>query len=148
MTHDPTLTWTEHAAVRSAEAGLRRSSPRQRVVDLLAGQDCAVTALEVDAVLDGVGRATIYRTIEQLEELGLVRKVDLGGAALGYEKVEPSGRHHHHIVCDSCGKVEPFEDEALERAIHKIESKGFKLKSHEVTLHGQCADCVPKPARP
>ncbi|HRV60989.1 MAG TPA: transcriptional repressor, partial [Solirubrobacterales bacterium] len=79
--------------------------------------------------------------IEQLEDLGLVRKVDLGASAHGYEKVEPSGHHHHHIVCDDCGKVEPFEDEALEEAIHHIRRKGFSLESHEVTLHGHCAEC-------
>jgi Fur family ferric uptake transcriptional regulator len=134
-------TWAESARERISEAGLRRSMPRQRVVDLLDQQDCAITALEIDARLDRVGRATVYRAIEQLEELGLVRKVDLGGSAFGYEKVEPSGHHHHHIVCDECGKVEPFEDDALEEAIHEIHRKGFKLESHEVTLHGHCADC-------
>jgi Fur family ferric uptake transcriptional regulator len=134
-------TWAESARRRIAEAGLRQSVPRQRVVDLLDRQDCAITALELDARLDGVGRATVYRAIEQLDELGLVRKVDLGTSAFGYEKVEPSGHHHHHIVCDDCGKVEPFEDDALEEAIHEIHRKGFKLESHEVTLHGHCSDC-------
>jgi Fur family ferric uptake transcriptional regulator len=134
--------WSEIARDRIAAAGLRRSLPRQRVIDLLADQDCALTALEIDAKLDGVGRATVYRAIEQLEELGLVQKVDLGGSAHGYEKLEPSGHHHHHIVCDDCGKVEPFEDEALEEAIHDIHRKGFELKAHEVTLHGHCQDCT------
>ncbi|MBN8867550.1 MAG: transcriptional repressor [Solirubrobacterales bacterium] len=133
--------WSEYAARLIADAGLRRSTPRQRVIELLAEQSCAITALQIDAALDGVGRATVYRAIEQLEELGLVHKVDLGGSAFGYEKLEPSGHHHHHIVCDDCGKVEPFEDEALEDAIHDIHRKGFKLETHEVTLHGHCADC-------
>jgi len=133
--------WSEFAGQQIAEAGLRRSAPRQRVIELLAGRDCAVTALEIDAELDGVGRATVYRAIEQLEELGLVQKIDLGGSAHGYEKLEPSGHHHHHIVCDDCGKVEPFEDEALEVAIHDISRKGFSLESHEVTLHGHCQEC-------
>ena len=133
--------WSEYSARRITEAGLRRSAPRQRVIDLLADRDCAVTALEIDAELEGVGRATVYRAIEQLEELGLIHKVDLGGSSQGYEKLEPSGHHHHHIVCDDCGKVEPFEDEALEIAIHDIRRKGFKLETHEVTLHGHCADC-------
>jgi Fur family ferric uptake transcriptional regulator len=135
------LTWSEYAATQIGEAGLRRSLPRQRVIELLDGRDCAVTALDIDAELEGVGRATVYRAIEQLEELGLVRKVDLGASAHGYEKAEPSGHHHHHIVCDDCGKVQPFEDDALEVAIHDIRREGFKLESHEVTLHGRCKDC-------
>ena len=141
MSEHATLSWTEHAAGRIAEAGLRKSAPRQRVIDLLAERDCAITALQIDAELDGVGRATVYRAIEQLEELGLVQKVDLGRSAQGYEKLEPSGHHHHHIVCDQCGKVEPFEDQALEKAIHDIRRQGFRLETHEVTLHGHCEDC-------
>lgn len=135
------VSWSEYSTRRIAEAGLRRSAPRQRVIDLLASRNCAVTALAIDAELEGVGRATVYRAIEQLEELGLIQKVDLGGSAQGFEKLEPSGHHHHHIVCDKCGKVEPFEDEGLEKAIHGIKRKGFKLETHEVTLHGRCADC-------
>lgn len=134
--------WSEYANRRIAEAGLRKSAPRQRVIELLAARNCAETALRIDAELEGVGRATVYRAIEQLEDLGLVQKVDLGGSAHGYEKVDPSGHHHHHIVCDDCGKVEPFEDEALEVAIHEIRPKGFKLETHEVTLHGHCPDCT------
>ena len=144
MSHLQTVTgsdWAGYASEKIAEAGLRKSAPRQKVIEQLAGRDCAATALQIDADLEGVGRATVYRAIEQLEELGLVRKVDLGGSAHGYEKVEPSGHHHHHIVCDDCGKVEPFEDEALEEAIHEIRRKGFELETHEVTLHGHCADC-------
>ena len=104
--------WSEYSARQITGAGLRRSVPRQRVIDLLADRNCAVTALEIDAELDGVGRATVYRAIEQLEDLGLVHRVDLGGASLGYEI-----------------------------AIHDIRRKGFKLETHEVTLHGRCADC-------
>ncbi|HMT04207.1 MAG TPA: Fur family transcriptional regulator [Solirubrobacterales bacterium] len=133
--------WSDHAARQVAGAGLKNSRPRQRVIELLAEKDCAVTALQIDGELDGVGRATVYRAIEQLDALNLIRKVDLGGPAPGFERIEPSGRHHHHIVCDTCGKVEPFEDEALEEAIHDIHRKGFKLETHEVTLHGKCADC-------
>lgn len=133
--------WVEYAAEKIRGAGLIRSAPRQQVIELMAGEDCALTALEMDQRLEGVGRATVYRAIDQLEELGLIQRVDLGGSALGYEKLEPSGHHHHHIVCEGCGKVEPFEDEALESAIHEIHPRGFKLESHEVTLYGRCPDC-------
>ena len=68
------VSWSEYSTRRIAEAGLRRSAPRQRVIDLLASRNCAVTALAIDAELEGVGRATVYRAIEQLEELGLIQK--------------------------------------------------------------------------
>lgn len=140
MSDSPTG-WIEHAESRFEAAGLQRSEPRRRVVAWLADRDCAVTALEIDAELDGIGRATIYRAIEQLEKLALIRRVDLGGASLGYERIDPSGEHHHHLVCRNCGRVIPFQDEALEAAIHALQHPDFTIESHEITLQGLCADC-------
>lgn len=133
--------WSDHATATLAEAGLRRSVPRERVIACLAGRDCAVTAIEIDLELEGTGRATVYRALEQLEKLGLVRKVDLGEAAFGYETIDPSGHHHHHLVCRSCGRVIPFEDEALETAVHTIARPDFTVESHEITLQGLCDRC-------
>lgn len=126
-----------------SRAGFRRGGGRRQVVEVLGRERCALTALEIDRRLPGVGRATVYRSLEQLESLGLVQRVDLGGEAAGYERVEPSGQHHHHIVCERCGRVVAFEDERLERAIVALgERDDFKLSSHEVTLRGVCADCA------
>lgn len=134
--------WQEHASDRLGEAGYRKGGSRSRVVELLGGQRCAITALELDDQLDGVGRATVYRTLEQLEELGLVQKIDVGGDSAGYETVDPGGHHHHHIVCNGCGKVVPFEDPALERAIHDLSGRdGFEIDSHDITLRGTCRAC-------
>jgi Fur family ferric uptake transcriptional regulator len=105
-------------------------------------QDCAITPLEIDHRLEGVGRATVYRAIEQLEELGLVQRIDIGGESSAFEKVDPRGHHHHHLVCNTCGRVIPFEDEALERAIHSLSARdGFRVESHDITLRGTCRDC-------
>ena len=52
------------------------------------------------------------------------------------------GDHHHHLVCGDCGKVEPFEDPRLERAIEAVEERsGYSVVGHEVLLRGSCADC-------
>ena len=134
--------WVDHALEQLSEAGYRRGGSRTRVVELLGEQDCAITPLELDDRLDGVGRATVYRAIEQLEELGLVQRIDLGGDSAAYEKVDPRGHHHHHLVCNRCGRVIPFEDEDLEKAIHSLSTRdGFSIQSHESTLRGNCADC-------
>ena len=69
------------------------------------------------------------------------------GAALVVASVLPAmahktGHHHHHLVCTRCGRVVPFEDEALEEAIHELPSKeGFTIEGHEVTLRGTCGRC-------
>jgi Fur family transcriptional regulator, ferric uptake regulator len=116
------------------------------VIEVLAGEPCAVSALDIDERLSRgdrrVGRASVYRTLEQLNELGLVHRLDLGAETARYERVDPQGEHHHHMVCDECGKVLPFEDAGLERAVTKVTGgAGFQVRDHEIVLHGACDDC-------
>jgi Fur family ferric uptake transcriptional regulator len=134
--------WTERAEKELAAAGFRSGGGRRQVVELLGDQRCALTALEIDRRLDDVGRATVYRALEQLEGLGLIQRVDVGGDAAGYETVDPGGHHHHHIVCEHCGRVIAFEDTRLEQAIIELAKRpDFSVSSHEVTLRGECANC-------
>jgi Fur family ferric uptake transcriptional regulator len=140
--HASERSWSERATAALSEAGFRSGGGRRQVVDVLGTEGCAITALEIDRRLPGVGRATVYRALEQLEALGLIQRVDLGGDAAGYERVDPGGHHHHHIVCRQCGRVVAFEDEGLEQAIVALAQRpDFKVSSHEVTLRGECADC-------
>lgn len=134
--------WVGHARGRLDAAGYRRGGSREKVIGYLATLDCAVTAPEIDRALNEVGRASVYRTLEQLEELGLVQKVELGGDSAAYERVDPAGHHHHHLVCTRCGRVLPFEDDRLEKAIREVRpGDGFRVDGHEVTLRGTCARC-------
>lgn len=138
------MTWAERASTRFNEAGFRTGAARRRVIELLDGEHCAVTALEIDQRLPSVGRATVYRTLEQLEQLDLVHRVDVGGEVVAYERNDPS-EHHHHIVCVRCGRLLPFEDSPLERAIHAVGEKvDFEIVSHDVLLRGICPDCQGK----
>jgi Fur family transcriptional regulator, ferric uptake regulator len=138
--------WTELAIQALGGAGFRSGGGRRRVVELLGSEDCALTALEIDRRLPRVGRATVYRALDQLESLGLVQRVDLGAEAAGYERIDPEGRHHHHIVCERCGRVIAFQDERLERAIVALGKRpDFRVSSHEVTLRGECSNCVARP---
>ena len=135
-------TWSERALRELSEAGFRSGGGRRQVVELLSEEDCALTALEIDKRLPPVGRATVYRALEQLEGLGLIQRVDVKGDAAGFERVDPGGHHHHHIVCEQCGRVIAFEDDRLEQAILALaERPDFKVSSHEVTLRGECASC-------
>ena len=134
--------WVQTAFSSLREAGYRTGGARSQVVELLGSEDCALTALEIDRRLRAVGRASVYRTLEQLEGLRLVQRVDLGGEAAGYERVSPGGHHHHHIVCERCGKVVPFEDPGLERAIKRVSLEAsFEVAEHDVTLRGICTRC-------
>jgi Fur family transcriptional regulator, ferric uptake regulator len=125
--------------------GLRNGGARRAVIDLLAAQDCCLTAQEIFDRLraDGrrVGIASVYRVLDLLTSEGFVQRIDLGSGVSRYEPVH-SDAHHHHLVCDACGKVEAFEDKQLEHAIHRLEqSSGYAVAGHDVVLHGACADC-------
>jgi Fur family transcriptional regulator, ferric uptake regulator len=138
--------WAEHALARLETAGFRRGGARRAVIEVLAAEPCALSALDIDERLRGgdrrVGRASVYRALEQLNELDLVHKLDLGSETARYERTDPGGDHHHHMVCDRCGKVLPFEDTDLERAVNKVTGgAGFEVRDHEIVLHGTCDDC-------
>jgi Fur family ferric uptake transcriptional regulator len=138
--------WTEHSVQALASAGYRTSAPREEVIGALAELRCSVTAREIADLLrergSGIGLASIYRALDLLDRHGLVQRFDVGEGVARYEPAMPGGDHHHHLVCDSCGTVEPFEDDALERAIHGLSDKtDFSIAAHDVTLHGECPAC-------
>ncbi|MEA2480463.1 MAG: Fur family transcriptional regulator, ferric uptake regulator, partial [Thermoleophilaceae bacterium] len=133
--------WVDHALERLAEAGYRRGGARSRVVELLGRQSCGLSAREIDARLDAegqaIGRASVYRTLEALAELKLVQRLDLGNGTARYEPHHPSGEHHHHLVCDSCGQVTPFEDPELESALEHLAGRvDYHVDEHDLVLHG------------
>jgi len=136
----------ELASRRLDEAGFRSGGSRRQVVELLGSEPCALTALEIDRRLDSVGRATVYRTLEQLEGLRLVHRVDIGADAAGYERVDPD-EHHHHLVCQDCGRLAPFASDELEAAIEAVGRRSdFAVAAHDVVLRGTCAACTERHA--
>ena len=138
---DASRGWTGHALRTLEAAGFRGGGARRRVVELLGRERCTLTALEIDRRLEGVGRATVYRSLEQLAELGLVQRLDVGGGAAAFERVDSEG-HHHHLVCERCGRVAPFSDSGLERAIEAASRDAdFTISAHEVVLRGTCPRC-------
>ncbi|HEU0336547.1 MAG TPA: Fur family transcriptional regulator [Gaiellaceae bacterium] len=139
-------TWSEHAGEELRRAGFRSGGARRAVVDFLGRRDCCVSAQELHDGLRGEGRAvgiaTVYRVLEQLVGLRLVHRVELGEGVARFEPALPGGEHHHHLVCDDCGRVEPFSDPALERALSRVAgTRGYDLDAHDVVLRGACADC-------
>ena len=138
------MTWQEHTEARLREAGHRSGRGRRAVIAVLAQHDCLMTANDILRELedDRIGFATVYRALETLSDLGAVRRVDAGTGSAAYEPVDPSGHHHHHVVCDRCGDVTAFEDDALERTIEELSRRlGHQIESHEVVLRGSCEAC-------
>jgi Fur family ferric uptake transcriptional regulator len=139
--------WAEHAAAELGAAGYRRGAARDAVLSLLDRQHCALSAFDIEDALRSsdraVARASVYRILEQLEGLGLVQRVDTGQTTVLYEPVRGEHQHHHHLVCDRCGKLFPFADEELEETIGKLSRRvSFQVSDHEVVLHGACDACA------
>jgi Fur family ferric uptake transcriptional regulator len=138
--------WTQHAQRELEREGYRLSGPRSAVVETLDDIGCSVTAKEIaDRLHDegqDIGVASIYRTLELLDKLRLTRRVDAAEGVARYEPLNPSGEHHHHIVCDNCGQVTAFEDPELEHAIDRLAGRvDFAIDGHDVTLRGECPAC-------
>jgi Fur family ferric uptake transcriptional regulator len=139
--------WRQSAHDALSEAGHRGGGAREAVVSLLAGEDCCLSAQEIADQLrergEKVGIASVYRALDLLHEMNLVQRVEFGEGAYRYEAVAPGGEHHHHAVCESCGRVTAFEDEQLERAINRLSGRlSHSVSAHDVLLRGACSNCA------
>jgi Fur family ferric uptake transcriptional regulator len=110
---------------------------------LLSAEHLSVEEIRTQLAQDGaaVGLATIYRTLELLEQSGLVRAHDFGQ---GYRRFEPSPSQgsHYHLVCTRCGQVVEFQHERLERMLPIIaDEHGFQPERHRLELYGTCQAC-------
>lgn len=127
-------------------AGSKRSSKRDRIVDVFLGQDGHLTADDlVDLIRkedQRISRATVYRTLAWMEAAGIARKVDFGE---GRFRFEHSYRHprHFHLICKSCNRSMEFLSSDIEQLIEEIaEIRKFRVGQSVVQLYGTCEACV------
>jgi Fe2+ or Zn2+ uptake regulation protein len=131
-------------------AGYRVTRPRRAVAELVADHDGHFTA--ADIVVDarrrrpGIGRATVFRTLDLLAEVGAVERVDLPDGGHAYVGCEPS--HHHHLICTSCGRSTDVADCGMREVAREVERRsGYAVASHRLELFGTCPDCRAADAR-
>ena len=127
-------------------AGSKRSSKRDRIIDVFLGQDGHLTADDlVDLIRkedQQISRATVYRTLAWMEAAGIARKVDFGE---GRFRFEHSYRHprHFHLICKSCNRSMEFLSSDIEQLIEEVaEARHFNVGQSVVQLYGTCDDCV------
>jgi len=93
-----------------------------------------------------IGLATVYRTLELLSDLEVLKKLDFGDGRSRYEINETnSSHHHHHLICLLCGNVKEFEDDSLETLENAIAQKSnFLIVDHQLKIYGYCLACQQK----
>lgn len=132
-------------------AGLKVTSPRIKILDLLQNKDTSHLSAEAiyRALVDSgeeVGLATVYRVLSQFEVAGLIQRHYFEGGQSVFELDQ--GAHHDHILCVECGRIEEFCDEEIEQRQHQIATRlGYELVEHRLVLYGRCtrADCGRQP---
>ena len=135
-----------------AEQSLKLTTQRRRIFDRAFETHEHFTAEQLYDWLreeDGasVSRATVYRTLAMLVEGDFLESLDTGRGELLYEHVR-GHKHHDHIVCLDCGKIEEFLDERIEALQEEAcERKGFTLVKHSLRLEGYCKPCAIKRER-
>lgn len=126
-------------------AGYRLTGPRRAVASLIADRDGPFSAADIlaEAQAGGlpVGRATVFRALDVLGDLGLIERLDLPSGDHAWVGCEPA--HHHHVVCDRCGRTTEIDDEGLRDVVGAIERRtGYAIASHRLELFGRCPDCA------
>jgi Fur family ferric uptake transcriptional regulator len=126
-------------------AGGKRSTKRDRILSLFLKQEGHASADElVDLVRRedaGIGRATVYRTLQWMVEAGIARKVDFGD---GRSRFEPSYRHprHFHLICTTCHQSSEFLSSDIEVLVDEIAAaRDFAVSQTLVQIHGVCEAC-------
>ncbi|HXB17042.1 MAG TPA: transcriptional repressor [Solirubrobacteraceae bacterium] len=147
MSDRQTGTWAQHAQDVLSQSGHRSGQARGALLELLDAQPCALSALEIEDALRAsrrpVARASIYRILDELERLHLVQRVEVGHEMARYEPLRAGHGHHHHLVCENCGTVEPFTDERLEQEMRRLSERlPMQVAEHEVVLRGACKTCA------
>jgi Fur family ferric uptake transcriptional regulator len=127
------------------DAGLKITLPRVKILQILTTSEVHhVSAEDVYKLLlqnsEEIGLATVYRVLTQFEQAGLVIRHNFEGGHSVFEL--SSDKHHDHIVCLRCGRVEEFANDEIEQLQRKIADKlGFELTDHNLNMYGLCQEC-------
>jgi Fur family ferric uptake transcriptional regulator len=127
-----------------AHSGVRRTVPRQQVLDVFTRQSQPLTAAEVHQRLRDrrINLASVYRAIHLFCRLGVLSAAEHVEGGQRFELSDRHRAHHHHLICESCGRIEDFEGcflAGLERKI--LQHASFRVRRHELQFYGVCGRC-------
>jgi Fur family ferric uptake transcriptional regulator len=125
-------------------AGYKLTTPRLTILDILEKHGGHLTSSELLKLVEqrdpGIGRASVFRTLDLMIKVGIIWTTVQGGSTVHY-MLMPGG-HHHHIICTNCHKLIEFEDCRLGPLIHAMQERyGVRVDGHLLELYGLCSDC-------
>jgi len=137
-------TATTAALERLDERGLRRTGARSAVIAAALRRRRPFTAQELVTVLapSGIGRATVFRTLDHLVRVGALGRVHGMDGEQCARYIPCAPEHHHHLVCRGCGRLEEIPAEKLEAGIGRVAAaRGFTVLGHTIEIEGLCPRC-------
>lgn len=130
------------------EEGYKLTTQRRAILDVIVeNQDKHLSPEEIYDIVKKkypeIGIATVYRTLQLLEKLNIIYRLNFDDGYNRYElNYDSENHHHHHLICLKCGKVMEVKIDLLENLENEIENEnGFKIVDHNVKFFGYCADC-------
>lgn len=136
-------TWQEELRAKGYRVTPQRQLVLEAVTNLEHGTPEEICA-EVQRTARGVNISTVYRTLELLEELGLVKHAHLGHGPPNYHLAAEA--EHIHLVCRDCGTVNDVDPAAASGLAERLRGDfGFETDVHHLTVYGRCKECGPVP---
>jgi Fur family transcriptional regulator, ferric uptake regulator len=149
MSDDAATGSEESLATRLREQGLRLTPQRQlilRAVEELRHATPDEVLAHVRGQVSSVNASTVYRTLEVLEELGLVRHTHLSDRAPTYHSTLE--HEHVHVVCRRCDSVRSSDTELVGPLVAALAEDGFAVDVGHLAIFGECASCAARPSEP
>lgn len=120
--------------------GYRVTPPRRAVIAAVLQQSNHFTVEELLQRCRGAGRATVFRTVRLLSEMGVICRVLMEDGSLHY-RVSQRG-HHHHLVCTACGHVQDLDDCSVTDVVRELSrASGYEIEGHWLEFYGRCQSC-------
>ncbi len=125
------------------EAGHSLTRSRQLVFDALIDQEPQTMQQLVTALAGQIDRASVYRTINLFEQIGIIQRLQIGWK-YKLELSDSFHRHHHHMTCQSCGRIIAFKESAefAKNLVEIVRANDFLMKGHQLEIQGLCSDCA------
>ena len=136
----------DHTLLEKLEQhGYKLTAPRLKLLTAILSDGQQFTAEEIYSRVPSVGRATVYRTIKLMVDLGVLCKLTLDDGTPRYRLSHRS--HHHHLICTTCGIVADFQRCTVDDVIGALKrATGYQVEGHRIEVYGVCPECQAKVA--